>query len=293
MEPIESYTTPHVAKRELHRVGLKYDLEDIPKISVVIPAYNEDRRLARTLVETWNFLDSYSPSYEIIVVDDGSIDATALLVRQFHRLNPRIILIRLGRNRGKGAAVRLGMNNARGRYIIYLDADGSSRIDHMAKLVCAVDDGADVAIGSRITRGNDETKVTRLWHRHLIGQTFNFFVQRIAVPGFLDTQCGFKMFRQQVARVLFSKQKIEGFAFDVEVLYLCRRLGFRVVEIPIDWSHAPGSKLWLLRDSLYMLFDLCRIRLLHMFSMRQDGAQGESINQKIYADPDSSCDRVP
>jgi dolichyl-phosphate beta-glucosyltransferase len=280
---MEFHVLLEVAKRELDRVGLQYKAEEPPEISVIIPAYNEDKRLASTLLEACKFLDSCRPAYEIIVVDDGSRDATALLVRQFQRINPKVHLICLGKNQGKGAAVRLGMNNARGEVVIYLDADGSSRIDHMTKLIHAIKEGADVAIGSRIGTKTEKTNVERYWYRHLVGQCFNILVRTLAVSGFNDTQCGFKMFRLPVAKTLFKAQKINGFAFDVEILYLCRKFGFHVAEIPIDWTHKSGSKVSIMKDSLLMLADVCRIYLLHVFIAAKDKEYTEPIN----------CEMVP
>lgn len=273
-----NFTLPGATRRELKRVGLKYEEESRPNISVIIPAYNEEKRLATTLHETWQFLESYHPLYEIIVVDDGSKDGTASLVRQFSRLNQRVLLICAGRNQGKGAAVRLGMNNARGKYQIYIDADGSSKIEHMDKLFRAIEDGADVAIGSRISKNNEDIEVKRHWCRHLIGQTFNFLVRSLIIADFKDTQCGFKMFKRHVSKIIFSTQKIDGFAFDVEILYLCCKLKLRVKEIPIDWTHKPGSKINIIKDSLRILYDLNRMCFLHMFSTAKQRALYESTN---------------
>jgi dolichyl-phosphate beta-glucosyltransferase len=162
----------------------------------------------------------------------------------------------------------------------------------MAKLLHAIDAGADVAIGSRIATDEEQTTIERHWYRHLVGQLFNVLVRAFAVPGFYDTQCGFKMFRLPVAKALFTLQKIKGFAFDVEILYLCQKLGFHVVEIPIDWTHKPGSKVSVVRDSIFMFVDLCRIHFLHMFATLKDQECIESLHAKVIPQYDGLDNRV-
>lgn len=249
---------------ELERVGLSArPTPDVAvDLSMIVPAYNEQRRLARTLAEAWEYLQGRFTSYEIVVVDDGSTDETASLVQQFHRLNPSIRLLKAGKNRGKGAAVRLGMSNARGALVMYADADGASRMEHLARLLEAVDEGADVAIGSRAAYSPD-VRIRRLPHRHVIGRIFNFIVSTLAPTGIRDTQCGFKLFRAEAAHRIFPQQAIDGYAFDVELLLLARRLDLKIAETPIDWTHMAGSKVNVLRDSIVMLRDVFRIAWIH------------------------------
>ena len=262
---------PSAVNEELAKVGLAPAPSENPVgISLVIPAFNEERRLATTLVGAWDYLKGAFSSYEILLIDDGSTDATADLGYQFTRLNPAIRVLRTGRNRGKGAAVRLGVTNARGRLLLYADADGASRIDHLARLLAAVDEGADVAVGSRALTAPG-TRVRKLWHRHAVGRIFNLLANLLAAPGIRDTQCGFKLFRAEAARAIFARQAIDGYAFDVEILMLAFQLGHRVVEVPIDWTHIPGSKVRLWRDPPRMLLDLFRIALRRSLGARGDG----------------------
>src|SRR5439155_12576766 len=196
----------NVVHEELAKVGLAPAPSEAPVgISVIIPAFNEQRRLATTLVGTWDYLQRAFDTYEILVIDDGSSDATADLAYQFARLNAAIRVLRTGRNRGKGAAVRLGMTNARGGLLLYADADGASRMDHLARLRAAIDEGADVAVGSRALAAPG-TRVRKLWHRHAVGRIFNLLANLLAAPGIRDTQCGFKLFRAEAARAIFARQ---------------------------------------------------------------------------------------
>jgi dolichyl-phosphate beta-glucosyltransferase len=155
------------------------------------------------------------------------------------------------------------MLNARGRRVLFMDADGATPLDQIPKLLAAIDGGSDVAIGSRVAQRPGEARLETTAHRRLIGRTFAFLVNLLAVPGIADTQCGFKMFRREAVRPIFGRQRMHGFAFDVEVLYLAHRLGLAVAEIPVDWIGQPGSKVNLVTDSIRMLRDVARVRWMH------------------------------
>jgi dolichyl-phosphate beta-glucosyltransferase len=229
-------------------------------ITAVFPAYNEEGRLEPTLREAAEYLRSRGLAFELIAVDDGSRDRTSLLVRRLSEGDiPELRLIRLPANRGKGYAVRAGVVNARGKLVLFADADGSTPFSEIARLEAAIETGAHAAIGSRALQ-SDAVAVKAKWYRRLIGRTFHMLVSRLAVPNIQDTQCGFKLFRADVAHDLFSRMRINGFSFDVEVLVMAARGGFRVVEIPVNWTHKPGSRVNLITDSLRMARDLFVIR---------------------------------
>lgn len=231
-------------------------------ISIVIPAYNEARRLPPTLVDMIDFFDSRKVSYEIIVVDDGSRDGTEDVVKKFQRIRPTVRLIRLPQNHGKGHAVRTGVLNATGQRILFADADGSTPIGEFLRLDAALDTGFDCAIGSRAKK-SDETVVKTRWYRLVLGRIFNGCVNLVLLPGIADTQCGFKLFTAQSARFLFERQRANRYSFDVEILYLARLAGIKVVEVPISWHNVPGSKVNLILDSARMLRDVFVFRWRH------------------------------
>ena len=227
--------------------------------SVVVPAYNEEARLAPTVCEAVAFFRERGIRAEIIDVDDGSRDRTSELVVALAAANPEIRLIRLAANRGKGHAVRSGVVNAVGDHVLFTDADGSTPIAEVLRLRAALDAGADVAIGSRAL-ASTEVKVRTRLHRRVIGRSFHALVSLLTVRGIADTQCGFKLFRADVAHELFSRMRMDGFSFDVEVLMMAQRRGNVIREVPVNWTHCPGSRVSLVRDSLRMARDLFIIR---------------------------------
>ncbi|HKW16976.1 MAG TPA: dolichyl-phosphate beta-glucosyltransferase [Terriglobales bacterium] len=231
-------------------------------MSIVIPAYNEEARLPETLRKTVDWCGALNLEFEVIVVDDGSRDGTVALGRLFEEADQRIRVLSSA-HMGKGAAVRTGVLNANGRFVLFMDADGATPLSEIPKLLVAMDEGYDVAIGSRILRRQGEVEVKTALHRHIIGRTFAFFTGLLALGGIADTQCGFKMFRREVIAAIFSRQKIVGFAFDVEILFIARRLSLSIVEVPVNWVAQAGSKVNLVTDSLRMLWDICRISWLH------------------------------
>ena len=231
-------------------------------LSIVVPAFNEERRLPPTLIDMIDFCDSNISSYEIIVVDDGSSDKTSATVQKFTKVCPHVRLIRLPRNQGKGHAVRLGVLSSRGERILFADADGATPISELQRLLDAISSGADVVIGSRAKPSTDTT-VNTVIYRKLLGRIFNKCVNLILLPGVSDTQCGFKLFTKQAAAFLFSQQRSDRFSFDVELLFLAQRVGFKAVEVPINWTNIPGSKVNLVTDALAMFRDILKFKVLH------------------------------
>jgi dolichyl-phosphate beta-glucosyltransferase len=227
---------------------------------VVIPAYNEAQRLPAYLSEVVAYFDGRGEPYEVIVVDDGSADETAARVLEAQAIHQSVTLHRLAANRGKGFAVRAGMRAARGDLRLMADADGATPIAEFKRLETVIQAGADLAVGSRAL---PDPSVRRevLIHRKLSGEIFNFFARRMGVGDVTDTQCGFKLFRGAVAEALFGDLETTGFGFDVELLMLARRRGYRVVEVAINWADQPGSKVDVLRDGPRMLAQIVRARV--------------------------------
>jgi len=236
----------------------------VPHLSVVIPAYNEQERLGTTLASITDYLKVQAYDFEIIVVDDGSSDGTVGVAQSFDGVR----LLRNKHNMGKGATVTHGMLQATGDYILFTDADGSTPIREVAKVLAAHEDGYDVVIGSRALPDSNIVQYQPL-HRILLGKTFNFAVQLLALPGLKDTQCGFKSFTREAAIEVFSRRTIDRWGFDMEILYIARRFGFRVKEVGIEWEDSPASKVNALRDGLKMLGDLVRIRYQDMRGVYQ------------------------
>ena len=232
------------------------------QLSIVIPAYNEQARLPRTVVETVRWCTTRNLDFELVIADDGSRDETLALGRLFEESDVRIRALACP-HMGKGATVRMGILNAKGRFVLFMDADGATPLNEISKLLDAIEEGHDVAIGSRVVQRPGEVEVKTSLHRHFIGRCFALFVNLLAITGIADTQCGFKMFRREAAGAIFSRQKTTGFAFDVEILFIARRLSLSIVEIPVNWVAQPGSKVNLVTDSLRMLWDIGRIRWLH------------------------------
>ncbi len=242
-------------------------------LSIVVPAYNEEARLERTLPALLDYLAAHRPASEVIVVDDGSTDGTARLAERIAagraadpgrsaRDAPRLLIVRHPRNRGKGAAVRSGIRAASGAVIVFLDADLSTPPDELPRLLAPLEadgpTGADVAIGSRRAEGA-EIEVSQPRHRVVIGRIFNRVMTRLLVPGIRDTQCGFKGFRREAAQALFERAWVRGFGFDLEILFAARRLGLAVVEVPVRWRDDARSTVKPLRDGLRVLAEVAKI----------------------------------
>ena len=232
-----------------------------PSLSVIIPAFNEARRLPLFLPRVIAYLDERGQPYEILVVDDGSHDETAHAVRLAAHNCPQLRLIQLTCNMGKGAAVRRGMQAARGAIQLFADADGATPIEELERLEAALTDGADLAIGSRaLASHHPDFTVHARWHRSLLGSLFNNLVRRLGVQQIADTQCGFKLFRQAVAQDLFAVSCVDGYAFDLEVLHIARQRRYRIAEVPVNWTDQPGSKVRPWRDGAGMLRELLAIQ---------------------------------
>ncbi len=228
-----------------------------PFLSIVVPAYNEEQRLPRSLEQILAFLDAQAYAAEVVVVENGSTDATWQVIQTYQARDARVRGLRSPR-KGKGLAVRLGMLAARGRYRFLADADLSMPIAEVARFLPPRLTDFDIAIGTR--EGPGAVRYNEPWHRHFMGRAFNLLVQALALPGIRDSQCGFKMFRGPVAEDVFRRASLEGMAFDVEILFLARRLGYRIVEVPISWYFDPDSRVHPVRDTLHMLRDLLRLR---------------------------------
>jgi glycosyltransferase involved in cell wall biosynthesis len=223
-------------------------------LSVVIPAYNEGHRILDTISKVSRFCERESSRWEIIVVDDGSADGTSERIPR----SEEVRCLRNERNAGKGYSVRRGMLEARLESVLFTDADLSTPIEEALGLQASLEAGSDVSIASRVrTRSK---RVRRTPARWVMAQVFRLCVKAIALRGFHDTQCGFKMFRARAAKALFSMQRLDRWGFDVEVLFLARKFGFRVSEVPVNWEESRESRLkWM--TPLEMLGDLLRIRL--------------------------------
>ena len=232
-------------------------------LSIIIPAFNEQERLPLTLSKIHSYCNSKAYSYEVIVVDDGSIDNTvkAAIDNPLHRTG-RLHILKNHQNRGKGYSVKRGIMASKGDYVLFSDADLSAPIEEVDKLFSGLNEKYDIAIGSRSIKGA-QIKVHQPFYREYMGKFFNKLVRIFALKGIIDTQCGFKLFEGKVARDVAARMLIDGFAFDVEMLYLARLNGYEVKEIPIVWENSPISKVSPVADSFKMLLDLLSIKRLH------------------------------
>jgi dolichyl-phosphate beta-glucosyltransferase len=232
----------------------------VPYLSVVVPAYNEEDRIRPTLERLAEYYGAQPYEWDVTVVSDGSTDGTDAIVAEFAQGHPQFRLLAYQPNRGKGCAVRKGMLEATGDIVLFCDADLATPQEETEKLLPHMEQGADVAIGSRPLKESSLEKRQPI-HREMLGRLFNKLVQTLAIRGIDDTQCGFKMFRREVARDVFTRCKLDGFSFDFEALMIARDLGYRIDEVPIRWMHQEGSKVVLLRDGPKMLRDLVKLRL--------------------------------
>lgn len=234
-------------------------LNQMARYSFIIPAYNESSRIRPTFDELLRYTEQRNWDVEIIVVDDGSRDDTAQIVREYGKSHPQITLVENPSNRGKGYSVRNGMLHARGDVCLFTDADLSSPITEAQKLFDTISAGADVAIGSRWLRAELQTERQPLY-RQAFGRIFNLVLRLFLGLNFADTQCGFKAFRRDAAQRLFPLQKIERWGFDPEILFLARRADLTVKEVPVVWAHSEGTRLHPFRDGLRMFVEVLRIR---------------------------------
>ena len=229
-------------------------------LSVVIPAYNEEDRLPGTLERVISYLGRRGGEFEIIVVDDGSDDGTSEAALSFASKAP-IRVLRNNRNRGKGYSVRRGMLEAKGDLRLFSDADLSTPIEELPKLERAIlEEGFDIAIASRGLPQSRLPARQPFW-REALGRTFNLYIQLLLLPGIWDTQCGFKLFTARAAEEVFGRVTIEGFGFDFEALFIARKLGLRIKEVPVTWYHSPKTKVKVLRDGLRMGLEALKVRV--------------------------------
>lgn len=251
-----------------------------PLVSVVIPAYNEERRLPQTLARVNDYFQSQSYATEILVVDDGSSDGTAQIVQEFVRVHPRVRLIQ-NDHRGKGYTVRTGMLAARGHIVLFSDADLSTPIEEIEKLMPWFERGYEIVIGSR--EGLGAQRIKEPFYRHIMGRVFNFIVQMLTVRGIQDTQCGFKAFREDAARDVFARMQLYGdnskpvrggmvTAFDVEVLFIGSKSGYRIKEVPVQWRYGTETKVNPLKDSYRNFRDVLMVRWNDMRGMYESPA---------------------
>jgi glycosyltransferase involved in cell wall biosynthesis len=238
--------------------GLGDSVSTGPGVSIIIPAFNEEGRLADTLEKIASYVRDKRPDSEVIVVDDGSTDGTAALAESWRDRIPQLRVVSNGTNRGKGFSVRHGSLEAKGDIILFTDADLSSPIEEGEKLFAALQ-SRDVAIGSRAV-DRSLIEVHQSPFREFAGIIFNRIVRAILWLPFVDTQCGFKAFRRERCRIIFEQQTIERFGFDPELLYLARHHGLSTVEVPVRWAHSPATKVSMMRDSIQMFLDVFVIR---------------------------------
>ncbi|MCF6227432.1 MAG: glycosyltransferase family 2 protein [Planctomycetes bacterium] len=228
-----------------------------PKITVIIPSYNEEERLPVFLDHVLEFCKSFDGGTEVLVVNDGSTDGTSKVVTDRCPEHPNLRLVEQPKNMGKGAAVRRGMLEGNGQWRLFADADGATQMDELASLIEAVENGAEIAIASR-EGGEKQVECSPL--RRFLGRWFNRAVRMGSVKGIRDTQCGFKLFASEPALKLFEIAREDGFAFDVELLYLAQKRGIKVFEVPVNWTEIPGSKVSLVKDGWRMLKAVKRIK---------------------------------
>jgi len=232
---------------------------DPPSLSVVIPCFNEEQRLPRTIEQVERYLDARGTSYEIVLVDDGSSDGTRRIMDAAAERNPAVRIEALPHNRGKGRALAEGVAVARGELILVTDADLSTPIEELDDLVAALAGCAGVAIASMAVRGS-RVEISQPFYRVLMGKTFNLLVQALLLPGIWDTQCGFKLFRGDVAREVFPMLSTDGFGYDPEVLYRARQKGVEIVEVPVVWRNSAPTKVSAIRSSLDMFKHVLKVR---------------------------------
>ena len=229
-------------------------------LSIVIPVFNEEPRIQRTLDGVLAFLEDFPHSCEVVVADDGSADTSKSLIAPYLHRSSKLRLLSLP-HKGKGWAVKRGMLAAKGEYRLLCDADLSVPIEHVERLLPPRLNGVDVALGSREAEGS--RRIGEPGSRHTLGRAYNLLVRLMALPGLKDTQCGFKCFRGEVVPLLFGAQSLDGFGFDVEVLFMARKAHMTVREVGVDWHYREHSKVRPVRDAIAMGLDLLRVRWRH------------------------------
>lgn len=230
-----------------------------PRLSIVIPAYNEEHRIESTLQRVLTCIEERAWDAEVLIVDDGSTDNTASIVEAWMEDHPRLHLIRNAANRGKGHSIRNGVLQSAGDIVLFTDADLSAPMEEAERLIAALDGGADVAIGSRWLERARQT-VHQPLYRQFFGRCFNLVTRTIMGLPFKDTQCGFKAFKRDAGQVIFRLQTIERWGFDPELLFIARKLGYSIVEVPVTWGHDDRSRISYLKDGTKMLEEMAIIR---------------------------------
>ena len=230
-----------------------------PQLSIVIPAYNESARIERTLQRVMECIQHRGWDAEVLVVDDGSLDRTVEIVRDWMEREPQLYLVQNDGNRGKGYSVRNGLLQASGEVVMFTDADLSAPMEEAERLMEAIAAGADVAIGSRWLDRARQTLHQPLYRR-FFGRCFNWVTRTVMGLPFKDTQCGFKAFKRSAAQVIFRLQRIERWGFDPEILFIASKLGYTIREVPVTWGHDERSRMSYLRDGLKMLEEIAAIR---------------------------------
>jgi len=246
-----------------------------PTYSIVIPAYNESARIRGTIEKILVHIQRQGWDAEVLVVNDGSTDDTARLVQSYAAENPALRLLHNPGNRGKGYSVRHGMLHANGEVILFSDADLSSPIEEADKLFAAVNSGADVAMGSRWLRAELQTQRQPLY-RQLLGRIFNLALRILLGLQYRDTQCGFKAFTRRAAQTIFPLQHIERWGFDPEILYLARKFGLKIQELPVQWAHRDGTRINPLRDGIRMFVEILKIRW-YSITGKYDGGSPSTV----------------
>jgi len=241
-----------------------------PYLSIVIPAFNESARIEQTLGRVMECVEARSWDAEVLVVDDGSSDGTAEIVERWMQRFARLHLVRNPGNRGKGYSVRNGLLQAAGDVVMFTDADLSAPMEEAERLMAAIEDGADVAIGSRWLDRTRQT-IHQPLYRRFFGRCFNRLTRTVMGLPFRDTQCGFKAFRRSAAQIVFRLQRIERWGFDPEILFIARKLRYRIREVPVTWGHDERSRISYLKDGVKMLEELAHIRRNSLFGRYDEG----------------------
>jgi len=238
-------------------------------LSIIIPVYNEEKRLHASLSKIVDYVreKGISNNSEIIVVNDGSQDNSVSVINQFKENYDFIKLVDYKDNKGKGYAVKKGVLSAKGQYILFMDADLSTPLEEINKVIGFLDKEYDISIGSRGLKDSDRV-IRQPIYRQTMGKIFNLMVRLLLIKNIKDTQCGFKCFKKEVAREIFNQTVIDRFSFDVEILYIAQKKGYRIKEVPVKWYNSPDSKVGLIKDSSKMLFEILKIKFVNKYSFQ-------------------------
>jgi len=263
---------PLLDRRESSRRPLPLPLSSSLQLSIVIPAYNEEKRLPKTLAAIQKFLQKTKLKAEIIVVNDGSTDNTIKIIEQLKTTIPELKLINYSKNQGKGYAVKKGIQASQGQKILFTDADNSTPIEELPKLMAKAEKGYKVVFGSRYLKKNS-IKIKQPLYRKWLGRVGNSMIQFLLVEGIKDSQCGFKLFSYEAAQEIFARQKVKRFGFDMEALVIAKNLGYKMAEVPVSWYNDGSSKVRPFKDALITFKDLIRIKLYLLEGLYDDEQQ--------------------